>query len=72
MRVIRNRKLLPTHVSVSTDKTPAEREHLTKLRAELGQLNAVDPNVQYTIRYVRGVPKIINASSSDHSSASKN
>ena len=60
-RILRNRHVLPRPVSVSTDKTQAERAHLKGLIEQVAAHNAANPNDQKKIKYVNGVPTIVDA-----------
>ena len=44
MRILQLRTQLPAGVSVSTDKTPIQREQFKKLKEEVNRLNTEDPS----------------------------
>ncbi|KAJ8665722.1 hypothetical protein QAD02_021904 [Eretmocerus hayati] len=60
MRVIGSKKFLPTGISVSTDRTKAQRDHLSSLRAEVSRINDAKGSRVKTIRYVNGKPCIVD------------
>ena len=60
MRILQSRTQLPAGVSVSTDKTPLQRAQLKKLKEEFDRLNTEDPSNVKIIKYVDGVPSIID------------
>lgn len=57
--VLRNKNLLPTGIKVKSDLTPYQRDHLTKLRAELDE-RTNQGEKDLTIKYVNNLPKIVN------------
>ena len=60
VKTLRSRFKIQADISVSTDKTPLQRESLRKLRDELSRLNEADPTCPKVIKYVAGVPEIID------------
>lgn len=64
MRVIRNRHLLPRSISVSSDKTPAQREELRQLRGQADEHNRSNPLNRKTVKYVNGVPTLVDETAS--------
>lgn len=70
--VVSQRNLLPAAVSASVDRTPVQREYLSKLRAEVNAHNVIPVDNKKTIKYVNGVPIIIFASSNNHGGMPKN
>ncbi|KAJ8685424.1 hypothetical protein QAD02_021217 [Eretmocerus hayati] len=53
MRVIGSKRSLRTGISVSTDLTKAQRDHLSSLRAEVSRINEAKGSGVKTIRYVK-------------------
>ena len=53
MRVIRNKKLLPSIINVSSDKTPTQRAQLKSLIKKVEDHNLPHPNEQKKIKYIR-------------------
>ena len=43
----------------------AQSDHLVKLRAEVTRLNKEDPSMQKTIKYISGIPSIVDAATVD-------
>ena len=66
LRCLRNKKLLTEGISASTDKTPTQRDHMRQLIQHVDQHSAEHPNNQFPIKYVSGVPKVVNADSSNN------
>lgn len=60
MRVIRNRHLLPRSISVSSDRTPAQRDELRQLREQADEHNRLNPTTRKTVKYVNGVPTLVD------------
>ena len=74
MRVIRNKKLLPSIINISSDKTPTQRAQPRSLIKKVEDHNLAHPNEQKKIKYINNVPSIVDkdfpsASSSKNSSA---
>ena len=60
MWIMQSRTQLPAGVSVSTDKTPSQRDQLKRLKEEVDRLNAEHPFIVKIIKYVEGVPSIVD------------
>ena len=62
-RVLRNRHCLPQGISASSDKTSSEREYLKAIIDEVTRHNETNPNNKKKIRYINGVPTIVDDTS---------
>ncbi|KAJ8671421.1 hypothetical protein QAD02_002680 [Eretmocerus hayati] len=60
MKVLGNKRHLPKPIAVSTDRTKAQREQLNSVRAEVERMNGEKGSRCKTIRYVGGVPTIVD------------
>lgn len=49
------------NVKINNDLTIVQRQYLKDLGSKLNEMNAEDPTKKFKIKYVRGVPKIIEA-----------
>lgn len=59
LHVIKNKsKLINSKIKISSDNTKMQLEHLQNLRTELQQ-RQINGESNLTIKYVKGVPKII-------------
>ena len=65
-RILRQKKRLPNGISVSTDKTELQRKGLSTLLKSV-EANNCTSNIKQTIKYIRGVPTIVNVEPSDSS-----
>lgn len=59
---IRARGKLPNGVSVSTDKTFAQRERISKVRAAIAKHNTDNPNDQHKLKFIKNVPTSVPVS----------
>lgn len=74
LRVIRNRHMLPRSISVSSDRTPAQRDELRQLREQAEEHNRLNPTSRKSVKYVNGVPTLVDDSAlkKNQKSQSKN
>ena len=59
LRVLRNRRLLPTGIDVTADRTLAQREQFRAVKREVEEHNIANPNNQKRIKYINGEPKAV-------------
>ena len=57
LTLLRHNRNLELDIHMSSDQTPLQREILTQLRRDLIEIKKTDKNA--TIKYIRGVPRII-------------
>ncbi|KAJ8666454.1 hypothetical protein QAD02_008116 [Eretmocerus hayati] len=62
MKVLGNKSYLPKPIAVSTDRTKAQREQLNSVRAEAERINGEKGSRCKTVKYVGGVPTIVDYS----------
>lgn len=55
--ILRAGRLMPNLIKIRNDQTPAQRDEILKLRAELSEIKKKNPTA--TIKYTHGTPKIV-------------
>ena len=65
--ILRNRHVLPRPVAVSTDKTVEERLHLKSSIDQVNAHNAANSENKKKIKYINGVPSIVDDKPSQRS-----
>ncbi|KAJ8677008.1 hypothetical protein QAD02_012795 [Eretmocerus hayati] len=72
MKVLGNKNLLPKKIAVATDKSRAQREKFNELRSEVDRLNAEKGSRCKIMKYIRGVPTIVDHTEHPKASAARN
>ena len=61
LQVLRNRRAIPAHLSISEDRTRDQRASLNEMRRQIQEHNRAHPNNLWRIKYVNGAPTIVSA-----------
>lgn len=64
LSILRNRRLYLGPVKISSDQTPRQRDYMAKFRERLRVMKSAG-DINKTIRFINGVPKIVNARALD-------
>ena len=69
-RVLKNSKLLPTPITVTTDRTSYQRNQYKKLKEIATQHNKSNPTSLKTVKYINGTPSLIDSKNHQNESTS--
>lgn len=64
MNILRQRQKLPRSISITSDRTKAERGKIAEVRAAMLEHNAANPGNPMRLKFVGGEPTLVSDSSS--------